>query len=595
MHGPDASQEPSRSTTTGGCSSRLDSRRRTSKSPGSSAWAAWRGPSAARRSGPPNHRACDALTEGRREAGSAAEAVPCLLCKLLGRRVDHRLPVQTLEVRHIRSVEGLEVRPAYKSEAEHVAVSLRRSPVDGQVEALVAKLAVEPQRSRDALGQILYVGFGQLDRRGHTRHEGSDLVEAERGKAREPLNAPQPAQVALAQPLLGVQVVAEMNSRYAGQQLLDHRRMAIEAALNVGMEKGAARRQHVIGVDRGPARGGVITGGLRQEVHLSAKVVRDDRRPHRLERHVVQVRRVDGDRAVQRVRLDVGEENRLAAVEPALGNQRRRELRRDHLQARRTEEAVLSCLAAKGLQVEVGRRQEAGARHDPRAVPDERIPADFNAGRRRLVVAPRVEDLGCLDFALELHWRGTLSSVTRDTCRDGPSAIHPPPPASPGAPPTSHPTKQASWGPRVAGPPPPGFARYSPDFPPHEAGFVGTPGRGTPLPRLRRVLPRLRGGEASVYVRATSAVPSTSVPALMNMPPTPWATLTFTPGTWAAASPRSCRTDSWMANIPYIPVCVYERPPPLVFSGSLPPGSVLPSEMKAPASPRPTKPRSSRP
>src|SRR5262249_50526481 len=45
----------------------------------------------------------------------------------------------------------------------------------------------------------------------------------------------------------------------------------------------------------------------------------------------------------------------------------------------------------------------------------------------------------------------------------------------------------------------------------------------------------------------------------------------------------------------YIPECLWERPPPLVLSGNLPPGAVLRSAMKAPASPRPTKPRSSRP
>src|SRR5215510_1768178 len=96
---------------------------------------------------------------GLSEAGSAAKAVSCPLCKLLGRRVDHRLPVQPLEVRHIRSVEGLEVGPAHKSQAEHMAVRLRRSPIHGQVEALVAKVGIEAQRSRDALGQILHVGF----------------------------------------------------------------------------------------------------------------------------------------------------------------------------------------------------------------------------------------------------------------------------------------------------------------------------------------------------------------------------------------------------------------------------------------------------
>ena len=96
-------------------------------------------------------------------------------------------------------------------------------------------------------------------------------------------------------------------------------------------------------------------------------------------------------------------------------------------------------------------------------------------------------------------------------------------------------------------------------------------------------------------VRSSSRFVSTSVAAAANIPPTPCVTLTVTSGTWAGALPRSCRTDSWMANMPYIPVWVYESPPPFVFIGSGPPGAVLPAAMNAPASPRGTKPRSSSP
>ena len=47
-----------------------------------------------------------------------------------------------------------------------------------------------------------------------------------------------------------------------------------------------------------------------------------------------------------------------------------------------------------------------------------------------------------------------------------------------------------------------------------------------------------------------------------------------------------------MAYIPYIPECMCDSPPPLVFIGSDPPGAVLRSRTKSPASPRSQKLRS---
>src|SRR5271166_740745 len=58
------------------------------------------------------------------------------------------------------------------------------------------------------------------------------------------------------------------------------------------------------------------------------------------------------------------------------------------------------------------------------------------------------------------------------------------------------------------------------------------------------------------------------------MPPTAWQTEILAPGIWAGAMPRIWRTLSCSAYMPYIPECMYERPPPLVLSGSLPPGGV---------------------
>src|SRR5258708_24593802 len=88
-------------------------------------------------------------------------------------------------------------------------------------------------------------------------------------------------------------------------------------------------------------------------------------------------------------------------------------------------------------------------------------------------------------------------------------------------------------------------------------------------------------------------LPRTRTPQAANMPPFPSTTLISGPSTCAAASPLTWRTDSWMANIPYIPVWAYESPPPLVFIGSEPPGSAFPSPMNAPASPLGTKPHHS--
>src|SRR2546422_578678 len=61
------------------------------------------------------------------------------------------------------------------------------------------------------------------------------------------------------------------------------------------------------------------------------------------------------------------------------------------------------------------------------------------------------------------------------------------------------------------------------------------------------------------------------VPDAANMPPTPWQTEILAPGIWAGATPCIWRTLSCSA---YMPECMQERPPPLVLSGSLPPGAL---------------------
>jgi hypothetical protein len=70
------------------------------------------------------------------------------------------------------------------------------------------------------------------------------------------------------------------------------------------------------------------------------------------------------------------------------------------------------------------------------------------------------------------------------------------------------------------------------------------------------------------------------VPDAANMPPALWQTEILAPEICAGAGPRIWRTLSCNAYMPYIPECVKKRPPPLVLSGSLPPGAVLRSAMK---------------
>src|SRR5271170_716090 len=115
--------------------------------------------------------------------------------------------------------------------------------------------------------------------------------------------------------------------------------------------------------------------------------------------------------------------------------------------------------------------------------------------------------------------------------------------------------------------------------------------------------PRFRGGDDTFDEMGPSlsdpqgaSFDMMIVPEAANMPPTPWQTEILAPGIWAGAVPRIWRTLSCNAYMPYMPECMYERPPPLVLSGSLPvPGAVLRSQIKLAASPFWQKPRSSSP
>src|SRR5467141_146367 len=67
------------------------------------------------------------------------------------------------------------------------------------------------------------------------------------------------------------------------------------------------------------------------------------------------------------------------------------------------------------------------------------------------------------------------------------------------------------------------------------------------------------------------------VPEAANMPPTPWQTEIRASGIWAGAVPRIWRTLSCSTYTPYMPECMYERPPPLVLSGDAG-GGVMPGD-----------------
>src|SRR2546426_9090612 len=91
------------------------------------------------------------------------------------------------------------------------------------------------------------------------------------------------------------------------------------------------------------------------------------------------------------------------------------------------------------------------------------------------------------------------------------------------------------------------------------------------------------------------SVDAMRVAAALNMPPSPWQRASAAPTTCRGPhSPRSCRTASTSVNMPYMPLCVYESPPPVVFIGKEPPGAGRWPGTNAPPSPSLQKPSASR-
>src|SRR4051794_19116496 len=112
------------------------------------------------------------------------------------------------------------------------------------------------------------------------------------------------------------------------------------------------------------------------------------------------------------------------------------------------------------------------------------------------------------------------------------------------------------------------------------------------LGRLPEGLADVADGRFEPGHQRVASVPSTAVDMQDSTIPDPWATAMLASSTWRGPhSPRSWRTASTTRNIPYIPGCVYDRPPPLVFMAKSPPGPRFVDSTNAPPSPFSQNPR----
>src|SRR5262245_1986918 len=129
---------------------------------------------------------------------------------------------------------------------------------------------------------------------------------------------------------------------------------------------------------------------------------------------------------------------------------------------------------------------------------------------------------------------------------------------------------------------------------PVRRGDVVGQGKGSPAEGRGDVAGDFAGGVAAGVVAHGASRPRIVVPMQDNQPPEPQARASDAPGTWAGpAWPRSWRTASMSRKIPRMPGWVQLRPPPSVFSGSLPPNRSAPLATNLPPSPFGQNPRSS--
>jgi hypothetical protein len=193
-------------------------------------------------------------------------------------------------------------------------------------------------------------------------------------------------------------------SRDRGQQCLHRGRLRVGRALGVGVEQRAARREHVVGVDRHPGGGGIGLQRRPCEVDLGGQVVAEQRSVQSRERQVVRLGVVDRDRGVLGVGAQVREQQRPPAADTPLGPDVGCELGRDHLDQVGAERAAGSGLLGQPCEVVgVGREQLVWAADEPRRVPGERVPALLQPGTRRGEPRVRVQQLPLEHLTAQLH------------------------------------------------------------------------------------------------------------------------------------------------------------------------------------------------
>jgi hypothetical protein len=122
------------------------------------------------------------------------------------------------------------------------------------------------------------------------------------------------------------------------------------------VKQGTARRKHVVGVDRRPARcriGRDHGSGVRD----LGEVVGDQALGHVLERQVVALGRVDRSAAARGVGGQVCKQDSLANNDPAVAMDRRRQLWRQLIDALRTGRTADADGGAHRRELPAGRRQ----------------------------------------------------------------------------------------------------------------------------------------------------------------------------------------------------------------------------------------------
>src|SRR5437588_4393855 len=228
-------------------------------------------------------------------------------------------------------------------------------------------------------------------------------MEAQGGKAGQPLDAGKLSDVTFPELPLRVEVCPEALSADLRQEALERRRVGVDRSLHVGVEQRAAGWQHMVGVDRGPLRLGVSSQDGRDEIDLGLQVVRHEPRYHPLQGKKMKLGAVDRNGAVLRVSDNVREEHRAPAADPTARMDRCRQPGRRLLDPVWAEEATLPGLPGEGLQIKGGGPQQRDALDDSAGVPGQWVPANLDLGSRRLEVVSGMKDLAAEHLASKLN------------------------------------------------------------------------------------------------------------------------------------------------------------------------------------------------